>query len=112
MQTPEPSTSWVNAAFTAIAVIVASLLTALFGKRKSTSAKENAEARNLDGETINRAWTRIDQQQATINAQAAELLTLRPLAAEVKELRDWTRRMQREMTKKGVRVPERYQSGG
>jgi hypothetical protein len=75
------------------------------------AAKSRAEARNIEGTTLDRAWDRIDEQQETIDALRAELVPLRAMKEENTIMTEWVRRMRATLVANNLKVPDKWVSG-
>lgn len=79
-------------------------------RKRFPTALDKVQIQKEQQSIVDRAWDRIDEQMIVINTQYAELCELRPLKAEIAELRSWSRRMQKFIHEKGLTVPERWES--
>lgn len=112
MDTPPTSnSSWTYSIVAALAMIFASVLTAVFSRRKSTSKKEEAEARSIDAGVVEKLYHLIDQAITQDAEKEAELHRLRDLERRHEALVLYTRRCEAVLRQHGIELPEKYMPG-
>lgn len=124
-QSPSPSAlSTLQYVFGALAVFLSGTLGALitwFLQRpkikpevdllQAQADKTRAEMRSLDGQTLDRAYDRIDELHEICERLRTDLARLRGVEEENNILTGWNKRMKALLTLKGIAVPDKWVSG-